>query len=299
MSDITNSVLRYQQEVLGQGPSFADYYAEFETFLPKAKPAMLLPPYIPFSTWGDTRYKLSFEFARRALTLRPAGTLIYPVIVVPQKLLEREESVKLIAHDYKALPADGYWIWVSGFSETEASRRHLSNLAAFVADLAGSGRPVLKLYAGYYSALLFSTGLVGFSCSLGHGEAKEAHAYGGRYKPPEPRYYIPLLHKLVGLAQAQYLLEQYQELMCQCPVCLDTFGSNLGNFPMMAERRRHANHYLNIRIHELETLRGEGQSRTLGRIWETIERYKDEPFIETTHLVKWCDTLAPVKVGSK
>lgn len=295
MRDITVRVLGYQKEVLSCAPSFADYYAEFEKFLPKARPAMLLPPYLAFSRYGDARYKLSLEFARMALAVKPSSMFVYPVIVIPQKALEREDSIKPIVDDYGVLPADGYWVWASGLSETVASRTHLANLATLVAELARNGRPILKLYGGYYSSLLFGNGLVGFSCGLGYGEAKEAHAYGGRAKPPEPRYYVPLLHKFVDLARAQYLLERYPELRCKCPVCLDTYGNNLGNFPMMAEARRQANHYLNVRIRELEILRTVGQSGIFEEIWETLQRYRDELFIETAHLMKWHDVLAPVR----
>lgn len=193
LRDISAHVLKYQQEVFSRAPSFADYYEEFEEFLPKAKAAMLIPPYLAFNKYGDAKYQLSLEFARIALAAKPPDFHIYPVIVIPKKVLEKEDSVKSILDDYRTLPSDGYWVWASGLSESSANRRLLLNLTTLISGLAHSGRPTLKLYGGYYSSLLFGNGLAGFSCGIGYGEAKEAHAYGGRAKPTRAQ----LLHSNV------------------------------------------------------------------------------------------------------
>ena len=66
---------------------------------------------------------------------------------------------------------------------------------------------------------------------------------------------------------------------------------------MMAEVRRHGNHYVNARTRELEVLRTEGQFGVLGEMRDTIGRYKDDLLLEIGHLMKWYDVLAPVKTG--
>ena len=74
-----------------------------------------------------------------------------------------------------------------------STKTQLSNLAAFVAELARSGRPVLKLYGSYYSALLFGVGLVGFACDL---DTERQERPSIRRPPQAPR--AALLHSVLA-----------------------------------------------------------------------------------------------------
>ena len=61
---------------------------------------------------------------------------------------------------------------MNDFKEENASVKQLEGLIKLVAMLACSQKPVLKLYGGYFSALLWHGDLIGFSFGLGYGASR-------------------------------------------------------------------------------------------------------------------------------
>lgn len=297
ISKITKNILDFEINVLGREPNFADYYAEFETLLPKSRPAMLLPPYIPVNKYDNEEYYLNLKFAHKTIELKSHEMLVFPVIELPLNVFKDESILKSIASDYSSLGADGYWILASGLSEVSADNSQLSGLRNLVRFLAKDGKPVFKYYGGYFSALLFDDGLNGFSCGIGHGESKQIHAYGGNSNNLNPKFYVPSFHRYIDLSQAQMIFKQYPELKCHCPVCEDTYGKNIENFHLMSEQARDGNHYIISRINEINKLRERGLEETLDDIAGTIQRYEDDILIDVRYLKRWYDTLLSVKTN--
>jgi hypothetical protein len=228
VEELTRNILNYQLQRLKRPPSFADYYSDFELLLPQVEPEVLIPPYFYFKDTQDPWYTVSLQFAR--------------------------EASAVIVRDYTSDSYDGFFIWVNDFKEENASFNQLEGLVKLVAALSSFRKPVIKLYGGYFSALLRHTGLTGFSFGLGYGSSKNVFAYSRAGGALKPLYYVPELHRFLSLTKAEDLLKRYPSLICDCPTCKAVIDSNPVNFSSMWDARRAAQHFLNVRLKELHDL---------------------------------------------
>jgi len=117
VEELTKNVLSYQLERLKRPPSFADYYSEFELLLPQVEPEVLIPPYFYFKDTQDPWYSVSLKFAKQALNIKQHSWKIFPVILVPPQLLERQQEMEAVVDDYISDNYDGFFIWVNDFKE--------------------------------------------------------------------------------------------------------------------------------------------------------------------------------------
>lgn len=273
VEELTKNVINYQLQRLKRPPSFADYYHDFELLLPQVEPEVLIPPYFYFKDTQDPWYAVSLRFVREVSDVKQQGWKIFPVILVPPKLLEKQHEIEIIVRDYTSDNHDGFFIWVNDFKEEDASLKQLEGLVKLVAALSSFRKPVIKLYGGYFSALLWHVGLTGFSFGLGYGSSKNIFAYGRAGGVPNPRYYVPELHRFLSLPKAEDLLRRYPNLMCDCPTCKAVIGSNLANFSGMWDANRAAEHFLNARLRELNDLSQRGIGSSLACLEQSVQNF--------------------------
>jgi hypothetical protein len=298
VEELTKNVLNYQLERLKRPPSFADYYSEFELLLPQVEPEVLIPPYFYFKDTQDPWYSVSLEFARQALNVKEQGWKIFPVILMPPQLLEKQQEIEAIVGDYISDNYDGFFIWVNDFKEEDASVKQLQGLIKLVTMLAGSRKPVLKLYGGYFSALLWHADLTGFSFGLGYGSSKNVFAYGGARGAPNPLYYMPELHRLLSLPKAEDLIRRYPGLMCNCPTCKTVIGVNPANLSRMKDSNRTAQHFLNVRLREIGDLSKANIASISTGLEKSVQNFDQKLLsgINIDNLRKWNRALLEVKV---
>jgi hypothetical protein len=254
VEELTKNVLSYQLERLKRPPSFADYYSEFELLLPEVEPEILIPPYFYFRDIHDPWYTVTLKFARKALDIKQKNWKVFPVIIIPRQLLEKRDEVETLVSDYISDNYDGFFIWVNNFKEEDANFKQLKGLVELVTALTSSRKPVLKLYGGYFSALLWYAGLAGFSFGLGYGSSKNAFAYRKTKSAPNPLYYVHELHRFLTLPKAEDFLKRYPNLMCNCPTCKAFINADHLNLSCMRDINRAAQHFLNVRLNELSEL---------------------------------------------
>lgn len=298
VEELTKNVLSYQLERLKRPPSFADYYSEFEFLLPQVEPEVLIPPYFYFKDTQDPWYSVSLKFAKQALNIKQHNWKIFPVILVPPQLLEKQQEMEAVVDDYIYDNYDGFFIWVNDFKEEYASVKQLQGLIKLVAMLARSQKPVLKLYGGYFSALLWHADLTGFSFGLGYGSSKNVFAYGGARGAPNPLYYMPELHRLLSLPKAEDLIRRYPGLMCNCPTCKTVIGANPANFSRMKDSNRTAQHFLNVRLGEIGDLSKTNVASISTGLEKSVQIFAQNLLagINIDNLRKWHEALLEVKV---
>jgi hypothetical protein len=298
VEELTNNVMNYQLERLKRPPSFADYYSEFEHLLPRVEPEAVIPPYFYFKDTKDPWYSVSLKFAKQALDIRQHNCKIFPVILLPPQLLEKQQEIQAVVDDYISDNYDGFFIWVNDFKEEYASVRQLQGLVRLESMLARSQKPVLKLYGGYFSGLLWHAELTGFSFGLGYGSSKNVFAYGGARGAPNPLYYIPALHRLLSLPKAEDFIRHYPELMCSCPTCRNIIGTNPANLPRMKDSNRTAQHFLNVRSGEIGELSKTDIDTISTGLGKSVQNFDQNLLagIDIDNLRKWHRVLLEAKV---
>jgi hypothetical protein len=298
VEELTKNVLNYQIERLKGPPSFGDYYGDFEHFLPQVEPEVLIPPYFFFKDTQDPWYGISLEFAKQAFNIKRKGWRIFPVILIPHQLLEKQQEIEAIVSDYTSGNYGGFFVWVNDFKEEEASIKQLQGLIKLVSGLASSRRPVLKLYGGYFSALLWHADLSGFSFGLGYGASKNVFAFGGARGAPNPLYYMPEFHRLLSLPKAEDLIRRYPSLRCNCPTCKTVIGSNPANLSKMKDGNRTAQHFLNARIKEISDLSSTNLTSISTGLEKSVQRFDQQLLsgINIENLRKWQKALSEVKI---
>lgn len=296
-------VLQYQkakfsgQLTLALDPYYEKYTLDGAVPQPGAAPPLnspyfLVPPYFPFRRVGDPWYALSLRLADRALALKEEGDRIAPTLLLAGEVLEDQAQVAQIVSHYGGRSFDGTLLWVNDFREEWESKARLKGLVALVQGLAAKGRPVFKLFGGYFSVLLFAKGLSGFSCGLGYGSSKNAYAYGAGGGKSNPKFYVPRLHRSLELGDAERLLRAYPDLRCACKVCRNVYAADMNRFSEMVQSGRCQSHFLNARRAETKAFLADGLERCLRGIRPTIEAYKDNLLVDVKPLQVWSEVLS-------
>lgn len=255
------------------------YYEKYKLWdesdpVPKAvdDPVVLVPPFFYFTSPDDPWLEINLKLARGALQARGAGERVVPALLFRAGLLTNRDAITKIVRRWASEPFDGYLIWPNNFIEEKAGSKSLSGLMHLVGELAATGRPVDKLFGGFFSALLWSRGLRGFSSGLGTASSRNAFAFGGAgpRKTAVHRYYIPGLHRSYGLEDANAILNDNPRLRCGCEVCREAYGRSFKHFGAMAEKGMCQTHFLLARSAEIQHLSNGGAADVVGDMRTTL-----------------------------
>jgi hypothetical protein len=292
-------VLSYQRSFLsGQLELMNPYYAEYAAWAEEegekpsvanttASPAVLVPPYFYFAKVGDDWYMSTLRCAQAALRARDGEEPVFPIVHFGPRLLTDEVALDRMAGDYGSGGFDGFFLWPNGFREERESWNKCRGLVRLVTLLADTGKPVFKLFGGFFSALLFDYGLKGFSCGLGYGMSKNAFARGGRGGKLQPQFYVPALHRSLALPDAERLLSAIPELRCGCKVCRGTYGKDMKEFRKMGAKGVCESHFLNARREELKSMARKGIPRMLRLMEHTAKSFSANELVDVGALYTW------------
>lgn len=314
LDGLATSVLEYQRDFTkvkeGAQKSLKKYSDFLKRKVEKAlPPRFLVPPYFYGEDIGDWKYRLSVELARRSDERKKEGEVIYPIVCVSQAALD-EDSVRRIVSDYRGY--HGHVIWISRFFENRVDILSLKGYARIVKSLAAIGSEVLSLYGGFYAALLSKVGLAGFGCGLSYGGAKDVEPIpptGGGQK----RYYVPILHNIIGPSRAAALFPDHPNLICRkCPECIETIGNLgvevgekptgdvVGTFIKEVSTKTLKEHFLRSRNRELAMINEkttEEIEKVLESDYERCKRWKLDPRykIKVDYLDNWRKAMSSFK----
>lgn len=297
MASVTR-VLTYQRnKSLGQlGLPLDPYYSKYRLWDEDVGgagllPQVLVPPYFYVRGAEDPWLHVNLSAAEMAEAMKRGQERVYPVLLFAESLLDDPAELSGIADVYLRLKCDGYLLWPNRFDEARQSPDRLRALAALVSRLADSGRPVSKLYGGYWSVLLGSRGLAGVSCGLGYWSSRNAFSYGGRGGSPQKNFYIPDLHVSVPFEDAYKMVEAEPRLRCKCPVCVAAYGGRMERFSEMRASGKCEAHFLYARRQEMERLEAGDEKEARRELTATRERLRSSP-VSTAYFDAWLSALA-------
>lgn len=316
VKEFTLRVLEFQINRLSEALEDDAKYLE-ESVIPE--PILLIPPYfyMDISNYNEWLPR-NINFIKTAKAAMPEKD-IFGELVVDRGVLEDPDLWQSIADTYIATEElDGLIIWISDFSEHEASSSQLLNLRLFIERLSTCGKPIYNLFGGYYSLLLHHFGLSGVCHGPGYGENRDVVPVGGGI--PKPKYYLTPVHQRLLHSEVQLLIDQgawpsieaFQEEVCNGPFCKTILAGDLGNFYLYGRvepRQRVDGSFYNVPLpetieamnfHYLEAKAIEFSNVTSLAIEVLIEQLRDAyekyrklmPPSELRYLVFWANVLS-------
>lgn len=248
----TNNVVSYQENLVINGNKSISDYSKYVDFARSEDPSQsdleihqtpefLVAPYffIDQDSWLDK----NIIFLKEAINNKKHDKQIFAQIVVSKRMFERGVSDGVIFSEiikkYGNSDADGFLLWVDGYSEHDEISNSLIKYKELIQNLRKvKNKPVYVLYGGYFSICLTNSNLDcldGVAHGLEYGETREVVPVGGGI--PVAKYYFYPLHKRMNLKDMIYLLqklgiktkEEFFEKICDCPVCKEVIKSDVLN----------------------------------------------------------------------
>ncbi|BCW08034.1 hypothetical protein [Arthrobacter sp. NtRootA1] len=132
--------------------------------------------------------------------------------------------------------------WISNLDEFKlSSEAELVQYGESLKSSTNRGQQVFALYGGFFSVLLSRYGLTGSSHGIGFGEHRDWVELPTSGAPPA-RYYVPRLHRYVGVDIATTIWRQFPDLVsCDCSECNNGSPSNLDYHSLMRHSVRARN----------------------------------------------------------
>jgi hypothetical protein len=240
----------------------------------------------------------------------------YAVLQIHGPLLTQPEQLKAIARAYAELPMDGFLLWIGGLREKDISVEEVRSLRMIVETLSAERtRPVINMYGGYLSALMFAWGMSGFSHRHDGGESRKFTPVGGGRI--DTRFYIPALHRHYSIDDVEGYLkrmvietpEQYFERICTCVMCRKVmeegfhgFSANLAartlrkGWPQALawSERLATSHFMLTRYQEVQRVESTTTDLLIEELTRDATAYRDPYFLSpvaTDHLLVWAQGL--------
>ncbi|RKR74750.1 hypothetical protein [Frondihabitans australicus] len=204
-------------------------------------PAWIMPPYLmvdgledPWRTVGDRIWEASVRLAAGPNDLRLRRVIAGESAAAWDQLLRVTPEHELAG-------------WVSHLDELDAStagRGELLTYGRAIHAASTRGQRIFALYGGFFSVLLHRYGLEGSSHGVGYGEQRDYIELPTSGAPPA-RFYVPRLHRYIGVDIAGAIWDQAPELVeCLCPDCK-------GRSPMALDYHELMRHSVRVRSAEI------------------------------------------------
>ncbi len=310
-----DSVASYQLRRIAEELAKYGGYADFLGQIPP--PAAIFAPYLycePPSAVRLAELNASLAAATSALGL---PIPVHAILCADVSALADPSLLGKLRDGLIASNVKGVWLWFSKFAEDQASVDELRAFRGLVEALS-DGRAVYNMHGGYFSLALMHVGMRGISHGVGYGEQKDVHPVIGQ-STPTVRYYLPPIHRRVGVPQVQRGLHtlgintpsEFNERVCSCAVCqrilaadldeIQQFGElryststskRLAQTPSAAKRCRY--HFLLNRLKERVELPRESMPEIRRHLLSAKEEWGAEATLrnDVQHLGRWAEVLS-------
>jgi len=173
---------------------------------------------------------------------------LYAVIMLDKDLLYRtfiDEICKTIKSMSETSDLKGFFVWVTDFKEYEEEMSDLRNLLYLYDSLKKMEKEVFNLFGGFLSLALCQRGsLNGTVTGLGFGESRDPFAEPGMVLP---RYYMPILHRMLNTSTAEIMASINPIFQCTCSNCSSNSIINM-------KAQALTTHFIEMRIDEMRFL---------------------------------------------
>lgn len=279
-------VLAYQRDKCNEALRDNEEFFPLEE-PPDLRPTRLMAPYF-YSAHDPTWREINGRLVTQSSEL--AGDLpLWAVICMDALVLDDDAVVNEVAGYYAQLPCAGVGIWLTDLDESSATATQLIGVRRLVSRLVESGKEIINLYGGYFSALLRFDGLTGFSHGVGYGERRDVVPVVGGGLPPA-KYYLPPIHERIYLEDLLRLAtglsaQEFLDQICRCAICSGLIRPDLDHLlneysrtvrkPFRGGYRNYADpivyrytrfHFLHNRHLEVTSLNGMGLDAALSQL---------------------------------
>jgi hypothetical protein len=317
-------VISFQLEIISDEVKISDaapYYqflqeegvADFNLFGPN----MVVAPYffmdsVTFEDWLKVNIDCAIDSIHVA---REKTTPLGVQIVLSRDILFDREQVERLISEYSAIKPDVFLVWIDSFEEQSASASLLKALVDFLIRLKKTGVPVVNLYGGYFSVLLFHKDILdGVTHSLEYGEQRAVVPVGGGI--PVAKYYLPCLHTRMRARDAYRAIlalgglesdTLFFENICDCPQCkkvikypetdfLEQYGkmktSKGRSYALPQTKDNSTRHYMWCKQQEFDSAIGvEDRIQALKDTCDNIDLKRAVGIEYTAHCEKWVQVL--------
>lgn len=317
MKEFTKRVIEFQKTKLLNALEEDLKYIEQPDVTP-FEPILYVAPYFYFNNFNFSEWlPINIAFFETAKALFPTYRL-FSEIVIDRGILDNEDKLAQIGERYSSIDGcDGYLLWVSDFSEHEASKSQLVSFKNFINELSKTGKPIYNLYGGYYSILLYHFGLTGVCHGPGYGENRRVVPVGGGI--PRPKFYLNPIHQRLLHTEVQEVINQgawasideFHHEVCNgdiCRIVLDGDLRNFYRFGIFEARQREDGsfynvplpetfeimnfHYLEAKASEFSNVANFSKVELSNQLKEAEVKYQEFlPGSQIRHLDTWAKTL--------
>lgn len=272
-------------------------------------PKFLIPPYFLYEK-NEITTLLNYKILEYAASLKE-DTPIFPMVFIKKEDLTSGfwKEIQQKINTYKFA---GYCLWVDNFREFEARQDEIEQIINLVSILSQDRKvPVIMMYGGYFSLLLYHYGLVGVCHGTSFSESRGAMDSVRQSSGPAPiRYYIRELHRFVPLDSAKLILESDPSLICNCQVCQRVVRGVPDNITNYREQEPLAEmHFLWNRFQEKQEVGRSNLTLLRQKLDFTYKLYEDvssvtrkyklpwgeeeRPIVDTQYIRNWATALGP------
>jgi hypothetical protein len=279
LETVRENLKKYAKDLIAEGVDFDD-----NAYLP----SFLVPPYFLYEESSITT-KLNLDILD-LVHQRHFDVPIFPMLFVRREDLQgtflKSVVQRIARYDYP-----GYCLWIENFRESRVeSAAEVLNLIRLVRELSKNARkPVIMMFGGYFSLLLFKFGLSGICHGTLFSESRGAMDSVKKGAGPAPvRYYIRKLHEFFTLDSASEILKKENSLFCDCEVCKRVVrrkAENIANFQQ--EEALAEFHFLYNRYEEKLEVSGSSPAELVGLLSFTRSTYQHVEEIMKTYKVPW------------
>lgn len=306
LDDTTRNALEYQRsKISGQLNLFSmtSYYDKYRLLddsddskpvtANAVLPCVVIAPYFHFADTSSPWYTATIRCAKLASRYIQSGERLYTTLLIDPHLLDFPVQIREIITEVAALAIDGVFIWVNGMDEESAPVSRLANLLFLISELKAKGKSVIKMHGGYFSVLMNSYGLDGFSCNLSYRTSRNIMSYRWKApKVPRSKFYVPQLHCAYDIEEAAHILKMFPFTRCRCAVCRDAYGNDFDKMQQsMKEKGFCESHFLNARKQELNFARS-GRKDAIAALDTTISLLGQHNINGARHIGKWRKALS-------
>jgi hypothetical protein len=311
--DVTERVLRWQQEVLQTGE-------DTKYGLPATlEPVLLTVPYFPLrGPWGQSEpdwLAVNLRLIDAAVGMRPGHRLAAGLLVEGDIFDDARFDGVLDAYLSRAV--EHLWLWVSANDEVEMTPTRAQRLVDVVDQVVARGKKVHLAFGGSFSTFLLGRGASSVGHGVGYWESKgwEPIAGGGR---PTLRYFFPPLRQRLAFLDADAVLDvedvhDFHSTICGCEICREVLDGDLRNFGLygQVEVRARQDRWGNrieydvpapesLRRSKLHYLRAKGIEARLALdrrvdlsavLLQDAETHGSQQVVSVQHLRRWADAL--------
>lgn len=188
--------------------------------------------------------------------------------------------------------------WVDDFKEMEATKEEVIAMSQIVRRLSDTGaKPVLMMFGGYFSMLLWHFGLSGICHGTLFSQSRGVWDSVRKGSGPAPiRYYIPSLHEFFTLENAVELAREDDSLLCSCLVCRRVVRGKPDNISAFENEEALAEmHFFRSRLREKKEVGQSTVAQLAGSLEEVYAEYKDSVGrVTRTYRTPWGTEERPI-----